>query len=95
MEYWEMDFEKVNEFNFLNEEVEEFTSSWSQSLVNIRSPSYLGQKTFDYCSWGINILYFQFFIRNSDMLLVWVKHMVKNIHIHICIKFLMHEKLMW
>ena len=50
MEYWEMDFEKVNEFNFLNEEVEEFTSSWSQSLVNIRSPSYLGQKTFDYCS---------------------------------------------
>ena len=46
-----MDFEKVNEFNFLNEEVEEFTSSWSQSLVNI--------------------------------------------HIHVCIKFLMHEKLMW
>ena len=25
MQYWEMGFEKVNEFNFLNEEVEEFT----------------------------------------------------------------------
>ena len=45
-----MDFEKVNEFNFLNEEVEEFTSRWSQGLGNMRRPSYLGQKTFDYCS---------------------------------------------
>ena len=26
MEYWEMDIWKVNEFNFLNEEVEEFIS---------------------------------------------------------------------
>ena len=25
MEYWEMDFEEVNEFNFLNKEVKEFT----------------------------------------------------------------------
>ena len=25
---------KVNGFNFLNEEVEEFTSRWSQNLVN-------------------------------------------------------------
>ena len=41
MEYWEMDIEKVNEFNFLNEEVEEFTSMWSQSLVNVKSASYL------------------------------------------------------
>ena len=24
MEYWEMDIEKVNEFNFLDEEAEEF-----------------------------------------------------------------------
>ena len=40
MEYWEMDIEKVNEFNFLNEEVEEFTSRWSQNFVNVRSPSY-------------------------------------------------------
>ena len=40
MEYWEMDIEKVNEFNFLNEEVEEFTSKWSQNFVNVRSPSY-------------------------------------------------------
>ena len=37
MEYWEMDFEKVNEFNFWNEEVEEFVSRWSQNLVNVRS----------------------------------------------------------
>ena len=28
-----MDFEKVNEFVFLNEEVEEFMSRWSQTLV--------------------------------------------------------------
>ena len=41
MEYWEMDIEKVNEFNFLNEEVEEFTSMWSQILVNVKSASYL------------------------------------------------------
>ena len=31
IEYWEMDSKKVNEFNFLNEEVEEFTSRWNQS----------------------------------------------------------------
>ena len=63
MEYWEMDTEKVNEFNFLNEEVEKFTRMWSQSLVNIKSASYLKQKTFEYCLWGINRLYIQFFIR--------------------------------
>ena len=39
-----MDIWKVNAFNLLNEEVEEFTSSWSQNLVNLRSPSYLKQK---------------------------------------------------
>ena len=44
-----MDIQKVNEFNFLNEEVEEFTSRWIQSLVNVRSPSYLKQKPFKYC----------------------------------------------
>ena len=49
MEYREMDIWKVNEFNFLNEEVEEFTSRWSQNLVNARSPSYLKQKIFEYC----------------------------------------------
>ena len=36
---------KVNEFNFLNEEVEEFMSRWNQNLVNIKSPCYLKQKT--------------------------------------------------
>ena len=40
-EYWEINIEKINEFNFLNEEVEEFTSRCSQSLVNIRNPSCL------------------------------------------------------
>ena len=49
MEYWEMDIWKVNEFIFLNEEVEEFTSRWSQSVVNVRSPCYLKQKSFKYC----------------------------------------------
>ena len=63
MEYWEMDIWKVNEFNFVNEEVEESTSRWSQNLVNVRSPGYLKQRTFEYCFWGINRLYIQFFIR--------------------------------
>ena len=36
-----MDIVKVNEFGFLNEEVEEFKSRCSQSLVNARGPSYL------------------------------------------------------
>ena len=52
-----MDIEKVNEFNVLNEEVEKFMSWWNQSLVNVRSPSYLIQKTFQYCLGGINRLY--------------------------------------
>ena len=42
-----MDIGKVNEFSFLNEEVEEFTSRWSQNLVNVGSPIYLKQKTFE------------------------------------------------
>ena len=46
MEYWKMDIWKVNEFNFLNEEVEEFMSRWNQNLVNIKSPCYLKQKSF-------------------------------------------------
>ena len=39
-----MDNEKVNEFDFLNEKFEEFTSRWSQSLVNLKSPVYLKKK---------------------------------------------------
>ena len=42
--YWEMDNWKVNEFNFLNEKVEEFSNQWSPNLVNVRSPSYLMKK---------------------------------------------------
>ena len=37
----EMHIEKRNE---LDEEVEKFTSRWSQSLVDLISPSYLKQK---------------------------------------------------
>ena len=44
-----MDIENVNEFNFLNEELEEFTSRWSRNLVNVNSTSYLKQNTFEYC----------------------------------------------
>ena len=44
-----MDIEEINEFNFLNEEVEEFSNRWRQSLVNVRSPSYLNQKALEYC----------------------------------------------
>ena len=40
MEYLEA-IEKVSYFNILNEEVEKFTSKWSQSLDNVRSLSYL------------------------------------------------------
>ena len=35
--------------NFLNEEVEQFTSRWSHNFVNVRSSSYLKQKIFEYC----------------------------------------------
>ena len=51
-----MDIEKVNEFDFLNEEVEEFMSRWSQNLVNVRSPCHSKQITFEYWLWGINRL---------------------------------------
>ena len=44
-----MDIWKVNEFNFLNEELEEFTRMWNKNLVNLRSLSYLKEKTFEYC----------------------------------------------
>ena len=40
-----MDIEKVNEFNFLNEKVEEFTIRRSQNLFNARSPGYLKEKS--------------------------------------------------
>ena len=57
MEYWYMDIWKVIKFNFLNEEVEEFTSRLSQNLVNIRNPSYLKQE-------NIRIL----FMRNKQII---------------------------
>ena len=44
MEYSEMDIWKVNEFNFLDRKVDEFTSRWSQNLVNLRRPTYLKKK---------------------------------------------------
>ena len=42
-QYRKMDIWNVNKFHFLNEEVEEFTRRWSQSLVNVRGLSYLKQ----------------------------------------------------
>ena len=48
MEYWQMDIEKVNNFNFSNQEVENLTSRRSSDLVNVRSHCYLKQKTFKY-----------------------------------------------
>ena len=92
MEYWETDIGKVNEFNFLNEKVEKFTSRWSQNLVNVRIPSYLNQKTFECCLRGITDYIFNFLFEHGDVLLVWVKYMIK--YIHICIKVLMHDKSM-
>ena len=79
MEYRKTDIWKVNEFNFLNEEVEEFTSRWSQNLVNVSCPSYLKEKNFEYCLWGINRLYISFSFGHSDVLLVWVKYIIINI----------------
>ena len=48
MEYWQMDIEKVNNFNSSNQEVENLTSRRSSDLVNVRSHYYLKQKTFKY-----------------------------------------------
>ena len=45
----EMDIEKINDFNFLNEKAEEFTRKLIQNLINVRNPSYLKQKIFEYC----------------------------------------------
>ena len=63
MEHWEMDNEKVIKSNFLNGEVEEFTTRCSQNLVNVRRTSYLKQKLFKYCLWVINRLYIKIFPR--------------------------------
>ena len=86
IEYREMDIWKVNEFNFLSKEVEEFASKWSQNLVNV-SPSYFKRKTLLY----IQIIYssFHLFMMMCSELNV---HMVK--YVHIFIMFLMHVKLM-
>ena len=63
MEYLEMDIWKINEFIFLNEEVEEFTSRWSQNLVNVRtwlfyqvflSPQV--KRCLSYCVWKLFFL---------------------------------------
>ena len=47
MEYWKMNIWKVNEFNFLNETVEEFASRCSQNLVNIRGLAIWSNKPFN------------------------------------------------
>ena len=43
-----MDNWKVNDLKFLKEEVKEFTSRCHKKLVNVRNPSYLKQKFFEY-----------------------------------------------
>ena len=63
-----MDIWKANEFNFLNEEVKELTNRWRMTLVNMRSPSYLKQKSFKYCLSGDYIFSFSFW--HADVLLV-------------------------
>ena len=68
MQYWEMNIWKVNEFNYLSEEVEEFTSKCCQNLVNVRNHSYLKQKTFEYFLWGINYI-FIFPFGHGDMVM--------------------------
>ena len=49
LEYQEMDIWKVNEFNFLNKEVEEVIRRWSKNLVNLRSPSYSKAQLLENC----------------------------------------------
>ena len=68
-------------------------SRWSQSLVDVRTPSYLKQK-----KKSLNIVYeiqtdyiFSLSFEDVYVFLVWVKFMVK--YIHIGIKFLIHDKL--
>ena len=67
-QYWGMNIWKVNEFNFLNEEVEEFISRCRQNLVNVRSHSCLKQKTFEYFLWGIDYI-FSFSFGHGDMMM--------------------------
>ena len=82
MEYWEMDIEKAIDFNFINEEIEEFTSKWIQCLVIVRSHSYLKQNTFEYFLWGTDYI-FSFSFEHGNVFLVWVKYMVRRIFIYV------------
>ena len=43
---WNIEEWMLGNLMSFNEEVEEFTSRWSQSLVNVRNTSYLKQKNF-------------------------------------------------
>ena len=86
-----MDIWKVNEFNFLNEEVEEFTRRWSLNLVTVKCPSSLKQENHQilFMRQKQIIVYSVF---PSDMV-IYSKCMVR--YIHICIMIFMHDKLMW
>ena len=86
-----MDIWKVNEFTFLNEEVEEFTNRWSKNLVNVKCPSSLKKKNHQilFMRQKQIIVYSVF---HSDMV-IYCKCMVR--YIHICIMISMHDKLMW
>ena len=57
IENLEIDIWKLDDFNFLNEEVEQFSNQWSPYLVNVRSPSYLKQKPLEYFLWGVDYMF--------------------------------------
>ena len=82
IEHWETDIWKLNEFSFLNEEVE-FWNTWSPNLVNVESPSYLKQKNFQYCLLGTDYV-FSFSFWHGDRIwinfsiVIWEKNGVLN-----------------
>ena len=90
IEYWEMVIEKVNELEILNEKVYQLMGRYSQILVNVRNPSYLKPKTFEYCLLGVNRLYIQFFVWTWWCVAIWVKYMTKYFDIF----DKLHDKLM-
>ena len=88
-------------YGVMKRKIQPLTSRLSQNLVNIRSSSYLKQKTFEYCLWGINSIYIQFFIRACVVcslseiyiyIYIYIFIYIYTKYIHIFIKFLMHDK---
>ena len=86
-----MNIEKDDEFIFLDEEGLEFMSRCSQSLVNTRSEVLVTwrKKLLILFMRHNQIIYIQFLFQHGDVLLVWVKYIIK--YVHICIKVFMRE----